>query len=513
MERKIVIGLIVSTEYIQQIINVWDIRYIETPMAKLLSGWCIEYFTKYKKAPGPIIEDIYFQKLREGLDQDTAEEIEQDILPSLNEEYVSSDKFNLNYLLDQTFEYFRSQQLKIYTTELKEAVEDGDTAEAEKLALNYKPLQINFGDDLDLSNEVVLTRIEKAFAETDKPLIYYPKQLGKFWNRQLVRGGFVALMASEKRGKSFWLLDMAIRGSRQGSKVAFFQAGDMTEDEQLLRFCSYLTRKPIFDDPHNRKWEYISTPDCIYNQMDSCDLPVRECTFGIIETMEPREAKQQMTFDFLKKAHKDYKNYKPCHNCSRYSQSKMGTPWIKKIPVQDKVTIKEAQDSVSKFFIKNKRTFKLSSHPNGTLSVQHMEVLMDSWEKIDGFIPDIIIVDYADILISDTQEFRHKQNDIWKSLRGLSQKKHALVITATQADADSYEKNRLSMGNFSEDKRKFGHVTAMYGLNQDPKGRDKELGLMRLNELVVRSTAFNNQAEVTVIQNLGISRAFLGSFY
>ena len=67
-----------------------------------------------------------------------------------------------------------------------------------------------------------------------------------------------------------------------------------------------------------------------------------------------------------------------------------------------------------------------------------------------------------------------KQNEIWKNLRALSQSRNCLVLTATQADAKSYEKNVLTMSNYSEDKRKFAHVTAMYGLNQDKHGREKK---------------------------------------
>jgi len=39
-------------------------------------------------------------------------------------------------------------------------------------------------------------------------LIRYPRQLGEFWNDQLVRDSFVALMGIEKRGKTFLLMDI-----------------------------------------------------------------------------------------------------------------------------------------------------------------------------------------------------------------------------------------------------------------------------------------------------------------
>jgi len=110
-------------------------------------------------------------------------------------------------------------------------------------------------------------------------------------------------------------------------------------------------------------------------------------------------------------------------------------------------------------------------------------------------------------------EFRHQVDEIWKGLRNLSQERHCLVITATQADARSYEQNRLKVSNFSEDKRKNAHVTAMYGLNQDPKDREKQLGWMRINEIVIREGDFSSSNEVYVLQNLKRGRPFLGSFW
>ena len=61
------------------------------------------------------------------------------------------------------------------------------------------------------------------------------------------------------------------------------------------------------------------------------------------------------------------------------------------------------------------------------------------WEKQDGFVPDLIVVDYADLIVPESRgEFRHQQNEIWKGLRRLSQEKgEPLVITASQSDAKS----------------------------------------------------------------------------
>jgi hypothetical protein len=147
-----------------------------------------------------------------------------------------------------------------------------------------------------------------------------------------------------------------------------------------------------------------------------------------------------------------------------------------------------------------------------------MITLLDTWEERENFVPKIILVDYADLLVPSLKaDFRHQQNQIWKELRKLSQTKRQeifpLVIAPTQADADSYDSYRLKLSNFSEDKRKYSHVTAMYSLNQDPKGREKALRMLRIGELILREDEFSIENEVTILQDLWQGRPLIGSFF
>jgi len=505
IERRITIGLIVSTEFIQQIHPIWDAQLLESQMAKLLTSWCMEYYEKYDKAPGKDIEGIYFQKLKAGLSKDLAEEIEEDILPDLNDEY-EREKFNVSYLLDQTREYLTERHLITVSEEVKALAQEGDLTAAELLASSYTALARETGNHVDLNSDEVLNRIDKAFEEADQPIVSFPKQLGEFWNHQLVRDGFVAFMAPEKRGKTFWLLELAIKGVMQKAKVVFFQAGDMSEGQQLIRLCIHLTKRS------NRekycKPMYQPVRDCLFNQINTCDRKERECDFGIFDDMDVKEL-LKIPMEELIQTFKDEPDYKACHNCSKYK----GVPWLQKIPKVDPLTAKEAKEKTKQFFAKYKGQFRLSTYSNDSLTVREIKAQLDLWEKRDNFVPDMIIIDYADLLIPDTTEFRHGQNEIWKALRGLSQERHCLLITATQADAASYEKDSLRMKNFSEDKRKYSHVTAMYGLNQDVAGREKEIGLMRINEIVVREGKFDGTKQITVLHRLERGRPFLGSYW
>jgi hypothetical protein len=100
------------------------------------------------------------------------------------------------------------------------------------------------------------------------------------------------------------------------------------------------------------------------------------------------------------------------------------------------------------------------------------------------------------------------------NLRGVSQKKSKpLTIIVTQGDAEAYDRDLLRMKNFSEDKRKYAHPTAFAGLNQDKKGREKDLGILRINIIVAREGDFNSEHVVHIIQNLKRGRPYLGSYY
>ena len=492
--QKIVMGLIVSTEHLQEIRPIWNEKLLQSRTAKIMSKWCIVYFDKYKKAPFKDISNIYYAELRQGgLDEDLAEEIEEDILPELSLQYETEGTFNYQYLLDQSYIYLQERHLQTFGERVIELIASGETTEAEKVALEYSPLTKDNGTDIDLSHEEVKDRVDKAFASAGTPVIQFPGPVGEFLNPQLTRGAFVAFMAAEKRGKSFWLLEMAIRASRQKYSVAFFQAGDMTEGEQLVRTAMYLAQKS--DKEKYTGTLYIPSKDCIHHQLGTCEKKERECNFGPFEDgqWDADEIRKRINYDSLLEAYEEYPKYKPCYNCSDYWKYAWGVPWLEKITVKHKLEAEEAKQVFDKFFIKTNRRFKLSSHANGTLSVEKINSILDVWERMDGFIPDVIVVDYADILVPGIKmEFRHEQNHVWKALRGMSQARRALVITATQADAKSYEQDRLNLSNFSEDKRKYAHVTAMYGINQDFKGREKKMGMMYLNELVMRSDAFDS---------------------
>ncbi len=156
IERRIVIALITSTDFIQRIYDKWNIHFIASSSARYLSTWCIEFYNQYKVAPGKAIEDIYYQKLRKGLPKDLAEDIKE-ILQGLSEEYENTN-LNVDYLVTETLNYIEEQYLSKHNKEVQGLLENGQRKDAEKLIRDFKPfgvINVKLNEHIQTVNQIL----------------------------------------------------------------------------------------------------------------------------------------------------------------------------------------------------------------------------------------------------------------------------------------------------------------------------------------------------------------------
>jgi len=501
-ERQIILAMLVSDDYMKQVRECYRPEYMRSDAAGRITRWAVEYYDKYNKVMQEGITEVYVDKIKkEHISEEVVEQIEN-ILESISDEY-DRDQFNFEYIADKTEIYFQARAIELNNEKVQVLLDNGDVEEANALIANFSPPKRKIAQDIDLSDPAILERVSQAFAETAHPLFKLPGALGELINEHLLRDCFVALQGSEKRGKTWNLMELALKASKQGCNVALFQAGDMSEKQQLRRIA--ISRAHLSDKAEYTGWQYVPVKDCLLQQTDQCTRPERESELSLFKQKYKRE---DITKDMLLEAAAENPEYEPCRNCSKI----IGIPWLKKVNLGSPITEDQARQEFQRFFVNNGRRFKLSTHAAQTLTVKDIEHKLDEWEK-DNFIADVVVIDYADLLVSSVKEFRHSQNDIWMNLRGLSQKRHLCLITATQADAKAYETNTLTLQNFSEDKRKYAHVTAMFGLNQDKTGREKELGILRYNIILAREGDFNANKCVCVLQSLKQGRAIITSYW
>lgn len=497
-ERQILTYMIIDDRFLKEVETIYDRDLVETSFVNLIADWCFEYFTQYGKSPGRHIQQLYEQWDKEHPDDEWSDII-GDFLLSMSSEYERADKSNTDYLLDKAERFFEAKNLKLLAEEILEDLETDNVADAERRVESFKKVERPSSSGINPFTDE--EAIRAAFEEKSEPLFIFPDALGAMINDQLTRDAFIGIMAPEKRGKSWWLMEFAIRAAKSRCNVAFFQVGDMSEHQMIIRKHVYIAQK-------SNKEKYcgeflLPILDCKYNQIDDCIREERKTHFGIVDGEGEK-------FPF-----EEVEEYEVCTSCKVKSPMNFkGAVWYEKINVEEPLDWREGLELGQRFAKRLKgRDYKLSTHPNRSINVRGLKSILDNWESKEGFIADVIVIDYADILAPEDsrKEFRHQQNETWQALRALSQERHCLVVTGTQADAASYGKKSISLSHFSEDKRKYAHVTMMVSLNQTPE--EKREGIMRIGQLVVREDDFDIASKVKIIQCLRIGRPHLASYF
>ena len=117
--------------------------------------------------------------------------------------------------------------------------------------------------------------------------------------------------------------------------------------------------------------------------------------------------------------------------------------------------------------------------------------MLATWSS-QGWTPDVIGVDYA-ALLKPSRGFdeQHEALDhIWASLRAIASEYKALVLSASQVNADAYKGNTywLNQSHFSGSKSLWAHCNAAIGLNFTVPERDQQL--TRMNFIVIREREY-----------------------
>lgn len=457
-EQKIVIiSLIVSDVFCREIIPVLKINKELTFQTfsnyyRVVLNWILEYYEKYKVSPKKDIQKIY-ESNRDNMDEEDAEFLE-DFLENLNDKYEREENYNEQYVIDQSLLFLRKKNLEILEKKISSARKNGEIDEAEKLLNNFREIKnkteiykvTDIFEDMDVMSNCYKIEEERLFK---LPGVLGDK-LGYF-----VRGDFIAIIAPAKRGKSWWLSELAYQGLSWNLRVALINL-EMAHTKCEQRFCQNFLGEIRRVENTEKGYDIIDVP---YFQ---------------------KEDNGKYTVKYRKK---------------------------EKIGLNDK-EIRKKLKSMKK--LNKKGGLKIISFPAGTLTVNKLEEVCDDL-LLDGFPVDVIVVDYADIILSEKkQEHRHQIDGKWQGLRSLAQKKHCLVATGSHSNKSTFTKD-IAQNDLSEDYRKLNHVTMGLGLNQ--KAEEIDLGLMRVNVVAHRDRRFNPEAFILVLQNLEIGKCYLDSKY
>jgi hypothetical protein len=418
-------------------------RPFRAPWSNRCWRWCREHWAKYHQPPKEALWTYFQEWAEKNADPDQVELMEQ-FLNLIKEQ--SPEELNEDFIVDKAGQYFKRLRLERLHEELGQMVQNGMLAEAEDKVINFQRADLTADTWLNPFDKELVCRALRSEQEED--IVHFPGALGEFFHQQLRRTSFVAFAGPDKRGKSFWLMEMVYRALKSRRRVLYYVLGDMSELEVEERLIARIARRPI--SPGHIRW------------------PKEIRTVGKERTVmaEDREFKERLS---AKEA------------CEALAQ------------FQESIGAKE---------------LRLRLKRQGGYIVSASAIESDVREFIRrGWVPDVIVVDYADLLKpepeTNRQDARHQVNRTWIILRRIALDLHCLVVTATQTDAPAYSAHLIGPSNFSEDKRKNAHVTGMIGINQTEA--EKWMGLYRLNWVVARRGRHSTSRVVYTASELAVS--------
>lgn len=113
--------------------------------------------------------------------------------------------------------------------------------------------------------------------------------------------------------------------------------------------------------------------------------------------------------------------------------------------------------------LENGGSLKIKKYPMGCASLDDIEAHIDYLESQEGWLPDVVIVDYIDIadLSNFGTEERHVLNKAYIALKGMADRRNILVYTMSQVNAEFLNGNRPGKSAVANDKRKVGNCDLM----------------------------------------------------
>lgn len=488
-EEKILIGMIASDSFCRDLAKLLKQKgIIETPYIQRVVGWCIDYHKRYKAAPGGTITDI-FESEKKNLEAAEASAIEM-VLSKANDEYQVQG-FNEEYEKTRAFNFVRARSLKLANQESSALLAAGNLDEAEKAYQSYRQVKI---DTSGWGNPFSEESVKQYFADerAQKDVLFkMAGAIGDFIG-PFRRNWLVGLLAPVKRGKTFWLMEIAMQAVFAKRKTLFISL-EMNQHRIRGRMYKRLTAMSL--DTR----EYIFPVfDCRANQDGTCN---RASRINSTRLLDPEGKKPQYS--------KDTK-YRACAVC-RGTKNFLPETWLTTNKVERtrmSSAVKTVRAQVDQFG----ENMRDKAYPANSVNLSR--VYDDIKELIDeeDFVPDVVAIDYDGVLAPEDHRIigRERADETWRMFKRISDELHCCVISASQSNRNSFEKKNVIQTDVSEEIRKIAHGDLWLAINQTQQ--EKRSSVVRISKIAMRDGEFDQYESAIVLQQLALGQVCLDSY-
>lgn len=397
------------------------------------------YFDSAKEAPGErFLAEIDFA-IQSGL-------IREDLAPGVLRyvealDLANANRINQDHVLKRLDEFVKQRTYSAAAVEFAQLVRLRDFDRAERLLRDALRGGIpetdytNFFDDESILRRVLRRNQDAKFL---MPTLIAPlDRRGLIFQRKF----YVLIMGPEKRGKSWAGIHFGKVALLYGLNVLHMSQGDLSHEALEERYDMSFAAA---GGSHIRdtNWEIESPFLELYDSQRGLWVPAAKT---------PKVTGQL--------------------DHERYTDTRVSTAVLYPGTVRDKDRVQRGADAMSRW---GGRLY-IKAWPRGVCSVEGMDVFIDKLELLEGFVPDVIINDYPDIMgMPKGMEYRHQLDYVHQYHARISHERNCLVIGFSQVKTKAFHKKYITLADFAEDKRKAAHVDLAFALCQTAEEEDSE---------------------------------------
>lgn len=398
---------------------------------------CFEFYDLHHAAPKDHVADL----LEKELDGDSADLYDT----TLRNMHSLKDNLNVEYVIGQLDKFNRTHSLRVNIIQVVDAVDRDDIDSAEEALRNYhSQRRITSSPVLSFEDAPAILTAARNREIIDlgiEPLFW--AGIGPARKEMFLFG------APLKSGKS-WFLAHAARSAMFSRHRVLVVTLEMSADYWLLRMVQNVMSAPAMK-----------------TEIAQVQVPYAR----LVTRTEEVEGK---TRTYAKFGHKQMVHPRP--NLLNAKN------WPKMFD-----TFKRLQNRL--------RGFRVVERPTGQLTIAGLVSLLDNLEQTEQFIPDVVILDYADLMKINTREYRVSLGELYKNLRGCAIERNFALITATQLNRKALAMFRRGSAAVSEDISKL--FTADNYMTYSQTAMEQEWGVARLNASATRHGAVHREIVIS----------------
>lgn len=404
---------------------------------RAIAAACYDYIDRYKKPPKEHIADILNDKLNSNNKSEA--DLYNDIVNSI---YDAHKTINSEYVMSQLGTFTRRQALRAVAVDLTKALNRDTDASLDEAETLIRKAQTRSLDLFDPGTR--LSDKSKSMEFLDEQNESFPTGIAELDRRGFgpTRKEMWLLVANTKGGKTWALIHLAKMALVHHLKVLHITL-EMSERRAAQRYFQALF------SISKRKEKFKTT------SFEKDEL-------GRISGFKEMVLTPAMSLDDPR-------------------------AWSK---------LAKRVDKWSERMLKN---IYIKQFPTGQLTINQLIAYMDNLEQTERFVPDLLVIDYPDLMKQDAHNYRISLDETYKGIRGIAVARNIAVAAVSQSHRDAAGAKRVDVKNVSEHYGKIFHADTNITMSQTEA--EKQLGLARLYVGAGRNDA--DGLTIVIAQNYG----------